>query len=87
MNCPKCSTDSYIVDSRMKPDNSRYRRYQCPYCGERFTTTERLAGTGAEILAAKFVKSEKELRAANQKLNDIRSILGERKELNSDGLS
>ena len=44
MRCPFCSNDDTMVkDSRPAADNSAIRRRrQCPNCGARFTTSERV---------------------------------------------
>lgn len=40
--CPSCNlTDSFVVDSRRVPKQTRIRRRrECSYCGTRFTTYE-----------------------------------------------
>lgn len=40
MKCQKCETDMQVIDSRKRKDNRTRRRYCCPNCGERYTTTE-----------------------------------------------
>jgi transcriptional repressor NrdR len=44
MNCPFCShDDTRVVDSRLgKEGNNVRRRRECPECGRRFTTYERV---------------------------------------------
>ncbi|MCF6178416.1 MAG: transcriptional regulator NrdR, partial [Geopsychrobacter sp.] len=44
MNCPFCSHgDTRVVDSRLgKEGNNVRRRRECPECGRRFTTYERV---------------------------------------------
>jgi transcriptional repressor NrdR len=44
MNCPFCrSSDTRVVDSRLgKEGNNVRRRRECPSCGRRFTTYERV---------------------------------------------
>ncbi len=44
MNCPFCShNDTRVVDSRLgKEGNNVRRRRECPECGRRFTTYERV---------------------------------------------
>lgn len=37
--CPKCGSDSYVIDSRDKPYGIRRRR-QCENCGYKWTTLE-----------------------------------------------
>lgn len=39
MNCPKCGSGTYVVDSRHKPSRI-YRRRECRVCGNRFSTAE-----------------------------------------------
>ncbi len=43
MHCPYCQEgDSHVIDTRTVGDSIRRRR-ECPRCGQRFTTYERLA--------------------------------------------
>lgn len=42
MDCPYCSSESRVIDSRPIPDGVRRRR-ECKVCAKRFTTHERLA--------------------------------------------
>ena len=44
MHCPSCrALDTKVIDSRVAEDGSAIRRRrQCPQCGHRFTTYERL---------------------------------------------
>ena len=44
MKCPFCSAeDTRVIDSRPTDDNASIRRRrQCPVCGERFTTYEKI---------------------------------------------
>ncbi|WP_114560592.1 transcriptional regulator NrdR [Desertihabitans aurantiacus] len=44
MHCPYCrNTDSRVLDSRVSDDGTSIRRRrQCPECGRRFTTVERM---------------------------------------------
>jgi transcriptional repressor NrdR len=43
MHCPYCQEgDSHVIDTRAVGDGIRRRR-ECPRCGQRFTTYERLA--------------------------------------------
>lgn len=38
MNCSKCGKfEAYIVESRLRLDGRRYRRYACEACGNRWT--------------------------------------------------
>jgi transcriptional regulator NrdR family protein len=39
MKCPECGTYTEVIDSRMKVDGTRRRRYQCANM-HRFTTQE-----------------------------------------------
>jgi transcriptional regulator NrdR family protein len=39
MNCPKCGSGTYVVDSRTK-EFGVYRRRECRVCGNRISTTE-----------------------------------------------
>lgn len=38
--CTKCGAESYVVDTRPKPDGTIYRRRMCPFCRIRWTTSE-----------------------------------------------
>jgi transcriptional regulator NrdR family protein len=39
MNCPSCKSENYkVIDSRLKPDGTRWRRYFCRACTERWST-------------------------------------------------
>lgn len=44
MKCPFCSAeDTRVIDSRPTDDNASIRRRrQCPVCGKRFTTYEKI---------------------------------------------
>ena len=42
MICPLCRTRLRIIDSRLYDDNLRIRVYECPKCGYRESTEERL---------------------------------------------
>jgi transcriptional regulator NrdR family protein len=42
MRCPVCQTWVQIKETRQKPDNSIYRRYECANT-HRFVTTEQVA--------------------------------------------
>lgn len=41
MECPACSGQTKVLDSRVAPGGSIRRRRECEACGERFTTYER----------------------------------------------
>lgn len=45
MKCPECNTDMGVIDSRKRKDNRTIRRYGCPKCSCRFTSTELLEGS------------------------------------------
>lgn len=42
MNCPKCDAKLNVIDSRAFSNNTTKRRHECPDCGERFTTIEKI---------------------------------------------
>jgi transcriptional regulator NrdR family protein len=44
MKCPVCGTYTEVIDSRMRPDGTRRRRYQCAN-EHRFTTNEIVIST------------------------------------------
>jgi len=39
MNCPRCTSKAYVINSR-ENKNGRYRRYECKECKYRFSTIE-----------------------------------------------
>jgi len=41
MICPTCRTWTQVLETRQRPDNSAYRRYECAN-GHRFTTNEQV---------------------------------------------
>ena len=41
MICPTCRTWTQVLETRQRPDNSVYRRYECAN-GHRFTTNEQV---------------------------------------------
>jgi transcriptional regulator NrdR family protein len=43
MHCPKCQSDTEVIDSRQRDDGPYYRRRKCASCGHRFSTLEVLA--------------------------------------------
>lgn len=50
MNCQKChKKQTYVIDSREESDTIRRRR-QCPNCGFRFTTYERIEATNLRVI-------------------------------------
>jgi transcriptional repressor NrdR len=49
VQCPYCSGDSQVVDSRMAPEGVRRRRV-CNECKRRFTTYERLGAPGIKVM-------------------------------------
>ncbi len=50
MNCQKChKKQTYVIDSREEADTIRRRR-QCPNCGFRFTTYERIEATNLRVI-------------------------------------
>lgn len=60
MNCPKCESDTYIIDCRQKNGNLFYRRHECKNCRERFTTVESVVAKKAAVIkAAKKDAAEK----------------------------
>ena len=42
MKCPRCGTDGEVLDTRVRPDGSRRRRYVCAK-KHRFSTLEQIA--------------------------------------------
>ena len=60
MNCPKCESDTCIIDCRQKNGNLFYRRHECKSCRERFTTVESVVAKKAAVAkAAKKDAAEK----------------------------
>jgi len=50
MLCVKChKNQTYVIDSREEEDSIRRRR-QCPNCGLRFTTYERIEATNLRVI-------------------------------------
>lgn len=49
MNCPYCSGDSQVVDSRTSSDGVRRRRL-CTACKRRFTTYEQIAPPSIKVI-------------------------------------
>ena len=43
-NCPNCARRLRVVITRQRANGVISRRRECPECGRRVTTTERLAG-------------------------------------------
>ena len=41
MICPTCKAWTQVLETRQRPDNSTYRRYECAN-GHRFTTNEKV---------------------------------------------
>lgn len=41
--CPKCAEDSFVYDSRERPDGVIVRKRRCKRCGTEFKTEETLA--------------------------------------------
>jgi len=42
MVCPECQTKLKCIDSRPYPGNIRIRKYRCPECGFKETTSEEM---------------------------------------------
>lgn len=62
MNCPKCKNQVYVRRVRTLGDAKAYRRnYECPSCGNHFTTYEVCADEMAS-LAVHVLKQEERNR-------------------------
>lgn len=59
MNCPKCRSETRVVDSRMNEDSIRRRR-ECRECGHRFSTME----VDVNYYATTMERKEKAFREA-----------------------
>jgi len=53
MKCPVCKSWTFVLETRLKPDNTKYRRYECANV-HRFTTLE----TVVKIIVAKTPKNK-----------------------------
>lgn len=42
MNCPRCDTTGQVIETRVRPDGLKRRRYECANL-HRFSTLEQLA--------------------------------------------
>lgn len=48
MECPKCESDTYVIDSR-KFAGTTYRRRKCKECGHKFYTSEEILENEQDI--------------------------------------
>jgi len=53
MKCPVCKAWTFVLETRLKPDNTKYRRYECAN-GHRFITLE----TVVKIIVVKTTKTK-----------------------------
>lgn len=60
MKCNKCQIDMGVVDSRKYKDNRTYRRYNCPKCGQRITTTELPVNEDSSYWSNSYVRITRE---------------------------
>lgn len=44
MKCPKCNGKLAVFDSRVRANNTTWRRLECVKCRERYTSVEELQG-------------------------------------------
>lgn len=44
MKCPECNGKLAVFDSRLRANNTTWRRLECVKCGERYTSVEELVG-------------------------------------------
>ena len=60
MKCPKCGCeDSKVIDSRNADSiNAVRRRRECVYCGERFSTLERIEGLQPQVIKKDGTRQE-----------------------------
>jgi transcriptional repressor NrdR len=70
VRCPFCrAEDTRVVDSReLSGGDSIRRRRECPKCGRRFTTYERVEGTGLVIVKKDGRRQEYDPAKLRQKL-------------------
>lgn len=48
MKCPVCKTWTFTLETRLKKDGTKRRRYECAN-GHRFTTEERAVQVGVKV--------------------------------------
>ena len=72
MNCPKCKTDTKVIDSRPIEDNKIRRRREClkQKCGYRFTTIEITQYSLDAEVQAKLRKEASALKRSVRALQD-----------------
>jgi transcriptional regulator NrdR family protein len=69
--CPKCSTDSAVLDSRPKADGVIKRRRKCKGCGYRWSTVEIIEGR-AKLINTALIQETK--RAVESSLSCINKL-------------
>jgi len=82
MKCPKCgSMETKVIDSRVVDDGQTIRRRrECEFCGNRFTTFERLGFT--ELMVVK--KDKKRELYNRQKLKKAIMLAFAKREFGAD---
>jgi transcriptional regulator NrdR family protein len=74
MNCPDCESDNcFAIDSRIRRDGIRRRRYKCLDCGYRYTTVEIYAGDHDKLTEA--FQREKTVRKVAEKIAALTELL------------
>ena len=74
MHCPECeSVDCVAIDSRMRFDGKRRRRYKCLRCDARYTTIEVYARDHAKMSEA--LKRENTVRKVAEKMAALTATL------------
>jgi transcriptional repressor NrdR len=49
MDCPRCASTTSVLETRRAPDGATRRRRNCPGCGHRFTTFERIEAAALTV--------------------------------------
>ena len=69
MNCPKCGSGTYVMDSRVK-GYGVYRRRFCPICCNRFTTHETNSDIFDQFLDQTIAELKTEMASAIDHIKD-----------------
>lgn len=77
MHCPKCSAKGACHDSREMKDHTVSRRYNCPRCKWRWSTTEQIVFQGRKLKAARGPVSLAGMLNAKHRKTGERKVLKE----------
>jgi len=73
MSCPSCQSDDvYVLESRLRSDGVRRRRYKCLTCRERWTAFEEPSAPGFEIDSTLLPKQPSRRQL---KINEVEEVL------------